>query len=459
MHLRSWIGAALSAALAAAASGSEAPPRETVIQAMERATAFMRSISTNGGYVGLLSLDTGERWGESGKQAVKPGQIWIQPPGTPTVGEAYLAAWNATGRKPFLEAARETGRALAWTQRKAGGWEYLIDATGLQPDTVDFPKQEGRCTFDDDTSQSAIRFLMHLHQALDEPWLDQAVELGLRFLLDSQADNGGFPQWSPPAGGYHDYYTFNDGAMNDIIDTLLEAWQLYRREELLNAVKRAGDFIVLSQLPAPQAGWAQQYDLDLKPAWARAFEPPGLSSNATSGNIKTLVRIYQATEDAKYLDPIPAAIDWLERSKIGDKLWARLYELETNRPIYGDRDNKVHYTLEEISEERRTGYSWQSSYGIPGAIEFYKRAREIGLEAKDPQLPAVLDTPKARQKRADSLASKAAAAIGALDGQGRWLREQKLPKGDGTIHKFIASGDFVANMRLLAEYADLTKPE
>ena len=43
-------------------------------------------------------------------------------------------------------------------------------------------------------------------------------------------------------------------------------------------------------------------------------------------------------------------------------IWARFYEIGTNRPIFGDRDRKVHYTMAEISRERRTGYSWYGSY-------------------------------------------------------------------------------------------------
>ncbi len=42
----------------------------------------------------------------------------------------------------------------------------------------------------------------------------------------------------------------------------------------------------------------------------------------------------------------------------GSPVWARLYEIGTNRPVFGDRDGKVHYDVKEISEERRRGYAW-----------------------------------------------------------------------------------------------------
>jgi PelA/Pel-15E family pectate lyase len=39
-------------------------------------------------------------------------------------------------------------------------------------------------------------------------------------------------------------------------------------------------------------------------------------------------------------------------------LWARFYEIGTNRPIFSGRDSVVKYQLSEIEYERRTGYRW-----------------------------------------------------------------------------------------------------
>jgi hypothetical protein len=43
-------------------------------------------------------------------------------------------------------------------------------------------------------------------------------------------------------------------------------------------------------------------------------------------------------------------------------LWARFYEIGTNRPIFSGRDGVVRYALAEIEVERRTGYSWVGPY-------------------------------------------------------------------------------------------------
>jgi PelA/Pel-15E family pectate lyase len=41
-----------------------------------------------------------------------------------------------------------------------------------------------------------------------------------------------------------------------------------------------------------------------------------------------------------------------------DPIWARFYEIKTNRPIFIGRDSQIKYDVMEIEEERRNGYSW-----------------------------------------------------------------------------------------------------
>ena len=43
-------------------------------------------------------------------------------------------------------------------------------------------------------------------------------------------------------------------------------------------------------------------------------------------------------------------------------LWARFYEIGTNRPIYSGRDSVIRYSLAEIELERRVNYSWLGPY-------------------------------------------------------------------------------------------------
>ena len=49
-------------------------------------------------------------------------------------------------------------------------------------------------------------------------------------------------------------------------------------------------------------------------------------------------------------------------------IWARFYQIGTNRPIFCGRDGKIKYHMAEIEHERRTGYSWYS-YGPAGLLD------------------------------------------------------------------------------------------
>ena len=43
-------------------------------------------------------------------------------------------------------------------------------------------------------------------------------------------------------------------------------------------------------------------------------------------------------------------------------LWARFYEIGTNRPIFADRDGVARHDLAEIGYERRNGYAWHGTW-------------------------------------------------------------------------------------------------
>ena len=334
-----------------------------------------------------------------------------------------------------------------WGQRSEGGWDHRVDVSHLTPDAVTPERASGSCTFDDKITQGALEFLINLDAELDEAWLDDSIELGMKFMIESQFDNGAWSQWFPFRGGYHDYYTFNDNAIVDNIRLMLKAYSVYGDVKYLKSAEMGGNFIVKSPVSASQPAWAQQYSHDMKPAWARKFEPPAVCSAVTARNIHMLVELYHFTKDKRYLGPIPDAISWLEKSKIGDNLWARMYEVETNRPIYGDRDGTVHYTLEEISEERRRGYSWQSDYDVPRVLDMYKQALKTGPSGPPKDERPVL-TNAEKKRRFDDMKLDLESTIDALDAEGRWVNAE-----DERIH----ARDFVRNINRLMDGLELLR--
>ena len=411
---------------------------------LRKASAYYQSISTRGGYVGIYSADLKERYGEAFYEPAGATEIWVQPPGTPSIGECFLRAYQVTGEKHYLTAATDAARALVWGQRISGGWAHRVDIAHLQTGSNKTLRKKGNCTFDDNISQGALSFLISIDEIIDEQWLSEAIELGLDYMMKAQFKNGAWPQWYPLIGAYHDYYTFNDNSINDCIRIMLKAHKIYGKEEYLHSAKQGGNFIILSQLPPPQSGWAQQYSHDLKPAWARSFEPPGICSSVTGRNIRMLVDLYLYTKDKKYLEPIPKAIEWLDNSKIGDNLWARLYEEGSNKPIYGDREdgNKIHYDYASISEKEQNSYAWQGSYGIKEVVGYYNQVKSLGSDQYLAKRDRPLTSAQAQQK-AEQLTAKTEQVIASLDDKGRWIE-----------NNMIYSKVFVRNVNMLCEYLE-----
>lgn len=420
--------------------------------ALERGTEFFTTkIATHGGYLWWYSEDLKEREGE-GKATET--QIWVQAPGTPAVGQAFLRAYQATGDRRYLQAAIEAGRALAWGQLESGGWDYLIDFDPegskrwyyrhdkgkISPEEA--AKRRNTSTFDDDNSQGALRFLMAVADETGDRELREAVNYGLDFLLKAQYPNGAWPQrYPPPKSGYGAYYTFNDNTIRDCIRTAIEAHQRYGRPEFMAAVKRAGDFILKAQLPEPQPIWAQQYDLEMKPAWARRFEPPSACAGESVGVMRMLVDLYLLTGEERYLEPIPRAIAWYERSQIAPNLWARFYELNTNRPLYFNRKYELVYTDDDLP----THYSFKGSYGVRSAIAYYEQVKKMGREAflRERDRKPTAAEQEARRK---ALEPRVEAILAKQDDQGRWVENGR-----------IQCSTFIANVNTLSEYLALTK--
>jgi PelA/Pel-15E family pectate lyase len=454
--------------------------------AMAKATAFMQSIAAEGGYLWKYSEDLKTRAGE-GKATET--QIWIQPPGTPSMGMVFLRAHEATKDKLYLNAARGVAHALARGQLESGGWEYSVDfdpkkfplcyrRTGkgkLTP--AEAAKRRNITTFDDDNTQSALRFLMaYVAAQNNDTEARAAVEYGLAKMIEAQYPNGAWPQRydgkprNPsdfpvkraeypkdypriyPKINYAGHYTFNDNTIHDCIGVMLDAYHRYGKAEHLASAKKAGDFMILAQMPEPQPVWAQQYNANMEPAWARAFEPPAITGNESVGVIRGLIELYLETGDEKYLKPIPPALAWYKRSAIAPNTWARYYELQTNKPIYGDRDGKIYYRVEDISEERQHGYSWKGTYSVEAARSLYERVtsqgREAFLKSREPK--------KRKSSGRRSTDPRVDKIIAALDAQGRWLTEGKFEKKVKGLEfdTRIETTVFIANMRTLSDYVE-----
>ena len=143
---------ALSLAMHASLQAADTPAQAR--SAMLKGAQYLRSISAEGGYLWRYSLDLKIVAGEG--RATRTMQ-WLQPPGSPSVGMAMLEAYQRTGEKALLDHALAAGAALAAAQLPSGGWNYNFDFSDPTRS-----KRRNISTFDDNTSQSCLRFLLAL---------------------------------------------------------------------------------------------------------------------------------------------------------------------------------------------------------------------------------------------------------------------------------------------------------
>lgn len=290
-----------------------AQSRTEIETAMKEASRFfVEKVARNGGYVYYTSPDLSRRLGEG---PATDTQIWVQPPGTPTVGMSLIEAYQATGDRYYLEAARKAATALIY---------------GL----------------------------------------------------------------------------------------------------------------VLAQMPAPQPGWAQQYNYDMEPIWARKFEPPAISGRETASVIEALLRIAVATREKRYLEPIGPAIEWLRESTLkSENRLARYYELRTNRPLYMFRRGDV-YELTYDDSRLPGHYGWKTASRVSHL--------EAALDSVYDRKPLPLKIFPDREP-----APTAGQVISSLDTEGAWISrfaneplpgQPKFQPGEAYIH----SGIFARNLEILS---------
>ena len=280
---------------------------------------------------------------------------------------------------------------LTW-QTLHGGWPKVRD-TASKP--YDGKSEDLHATFDNGATIDELRFLARAFRATNESRYQQAFLKGVSHILKAQYPNGGFPQYYPLGKGYHRHITYNDNVMSRILGLLRDIsessdYDFVKTEDRANveaALTNGIDCILRTQIKqdGKLSAWCAQHDEEtLEPAWGRSYEPPSISGGESVGVVRFLMSIEEPTPEIIYA--VEGAVAWFrtvaihgmrldeftDREGKNDKrivkdpdagpLWARFYELNTNRPIFLDRDSVVRYSLSEIGQERRTGYAYYGNW-------------------------------------------------------------------------------------------------
>jgi PelA/Pel-15E family pectate lyase len=311
-------------------------------------------------------------------------------------------------------------------QTPAGGWSKNLDMTGpartpgqgytpdnlnKHPSIADFdtprdPAWNYVGTLDNNATTTEVRFLALAAAAAAAPehansYRDSILK-GVRYLLAAQFPNGGWPQVWPLEGGYHDAITYNDNAVTqaaELLTAVSTAEPPYAfvpadlRRRSAAAADHALQCILATQVivQGRRTIWAQQHDaLTLLPTTARNYEAASLATGESADLLIYLMTLPHPS--AQVIDAVEAGVTWLKANAIygqqwrggrdtpgrhhlspvsgADPLWARFYSIETERPVFGDRDKTIHDEVSDLSAERRNGYAWYSS-GPQKAIDAY----------------------------------------------------------------------------------------
>ena len=214
---------------------------------------------------------------------------------------------------------------------------------------------------------------------------------------EGQYPNGVWPQSHSPGNGYHRHITFNDNAMVRLLEFVREVAtgegyafvEDARRKKAALAFDRGIGCILKCQIKVDDklTAWCAQHDeIDFRPRPARSYELATLSGSESVGIARLLMSLDDPSPEV--VRSVEAALGWFDTARLtgirvasvkdengprglnkvvvvdptAPALWARFYAIETNKPVFADRDGVPKPGLADIGHERRNGYAWYGTW-------------------------------------------------------------------------------------------------
>src|SRR5690606_14081837 len=200
---------------------------------------------------------------------------------------------------------------------------------------------------------------------------------------------------------YTSFYTYNDDVIWGNLDFLIACYITLGEKRFIDPIRRAMNFYLISQVGNPQGGWGQQYDMELKPAHARTYEPPALLPGQTYRNVMLLMQFYEYTGDRRFLSRIPDAIRWLESARLpegetenGKYTHPVFVEMGTNKALYVHRKGTGvadgHYWWDYRDENPLLHYGAKTKINIERLKEEYNRVNALSFEEATRNSPLLI---------------------------------------------------------------------
>ncbi len=313
----------------------------------------------------------------------------------------------------------KANNAITWQIPEVGGWDKGYDLHTKQPRGTSNYNQSSKWTakgggymgtIDNGGTYSHMETIAQAYSITGEQKYKDSFAQAIGFLKNLQTEKGGFAQVYPKRGNYSDYVTFNDDAMVSVMKLLRNVYEKKApytnivddttRAEIKAMFDKGIEYILASQIEVQgvKAGWCAQHDpITYEPKEAREYERPSISGSESVGIIELLMSL---TDNQVAQEAGLAAVRWFDEHKLVDKafskngvtnattgvveyiydkpgsvIWYRFYDLNGigffgDRRIFEDKTlnekwdvcNGYFYDVAEISEERRTEYSWMGNW-------------------------------------------------------------------------------------------------
>ena len=318
---------------------------------------------------------------------------------------------------------------ISWQNSNGGWWKTYDPTIPRPPDLPTADELRGGAhdhesdwrrtsTIDNGATCTEMHILARAQRITDRQADRDAFLKGLKFLFDAQYPNGGWPQRFPLESNYGRRITFNDRAMVNVMSLLKEIENggvrgadytfvgEADRRRCHEAFERGVDCILNCQIKThgKLTAWCQQHDeKTFEPAGARSYELPSLTAFESSDIVLLLMQREKPT--AREGEAIESAVAWLESCKIAGKrydkltapsgkvldrvlvddpsappLWARFYDIDTNKPFFCDRDGVKRDSIAQVGQERRAGYMWYGTWGNKVLAEYPQWKQRVGAK-------------------------------------------------------------------------------
>jgi len=295
-------------------------------------------------------------------------------------------------------------------QRDSGGWpknvDYMRPLNRQDKKSIKQNNKTYRSTIDNGATYSELYFIARMYtETRDNRYLTSFYR-GFDYLISAQYVNGGWPQYFPLRKGYYTHITYNDDAMIGVLMLLRDVasqkamFSFVDQERVARAQSaqvKGIDCILKTQLTrnGRATAWcAQHHEKTLEPVSARKYELVSLSGKESVGILLYLMELENPSQ--QIIDAINDGISWFEAVKIDNHkiirvqdessptgldqrlvptanappIWARFYDIETDQPIFSDRDGMRYEAMADISSERRNEYGWYGSWPTI-ALKYY----------------------------------------------------------------------------------------